>query len=323
MVAWIVAQALFACQPTADTNNRNYLPTSTSSQKAKDPTKVYSLMGYELSKKPLPASTFDKRQQNLAEAKMQMENAPDSLALIIWYGRRLGYVGEYLKAIEVYSDALELFPESYELYRHRGHRHITTRQIEQAIKDFEKAAIHSLNSKNKVEPDGIPNAINTPLSNDKFNIWYHYGLALYLNGRYDKAVSAYKKCLSYSDNDDLQVATSYWLYLTYRKLGNAELGKEVLKNAPSNAKLIENQRLYDLIHLFEGKKSVDSLLKKAENKNGQVDPTYAYGIGCWYQHKGDKEKANELFNRALDHPDWDAFGYIASEAEFTAIFPGS
>ncbi|WP_179213367.1 tetratricopeptide repeat protein [Ekhidna lutea] len=278
-------------------------------------------MGEELSPIQVSEEARVVYDSNLRIAKRNFEANPDSLELIIWYGRRLAYLGKYLEAIEAYTQGLQKFPTSHKLRRHRGHRYITTRQLDKAVDDFEMAAFYSVNAENAIEPDGLPNRINQPLSNDKFNIWYHYGLAHYLNGRFDKAISAYRKCMEFSDNNDLLTATSYWLFMTYKKIGNAELADELLKPISNDMKIIENDAYLDLLLLFKGEKSAENLIQKAFPENGNIDPTLGYGIGNWYQQRGNTEKANEIFLKILDSPSWASFGYIAAEAELTTAFP--
>ncbi|MEM7296672.1 MAG: tetratricopeptide repeat protein [Bacteroidota bacterium] len=290
-------------------------------QEEKDPSKIYSFMNQELPPKTISEETRRKFEGNLEIAKTNLDSSPDSLDLIIWYGRRLAYLGNYLDAIQVYSDGLVMYPSSYRLRRHRGHRYITSRQIDKAIQDYEMAAYYSLNSENQIEPDGLPNKLNKPLGNDKFNIWYHFGLAYYLYGRYDKALSAYTKCMEFSDNDDLKAATSYWQYLTYKKLGNTELANELLKAISSKMIMVENHAYLDLLLLFKGEKNGDELIKEATNDQGQLNPTLAYGIGSYFQHQGRFAKANEIFLKTVESSSWDAFGYIAAEAELKTIFP--
>jgi len=309
---------LIACQPSSNTDQKE---SQREVKAAKDSSKVYNLMGEELSEKQLSADTRIKFENNLAEAKAVFDANPDSLEAIIWYGRRLAYLGRYLESIDVYSQGLAIFPNSYHLRRHRGHRFISTRQLNKAIEDFEMAAFYSLNAENAIEPDGLPNRLNQPLGNDKFNIWYHYGLAHYLSGRFDKAISAYKKCMEFSDNDDLLSATSYWLYMTYKKIGNAELADQLLDNIHNKMTIIENDAYLDLLLLFKGELNVDELTSKAFPSDGSINPTLGYGIGNWYQQNGNTEKSNEIFLKILESPSWDAFGYIAAEAELTTAFP--
>ena len=55
------------------------------------------------------------------------------------------------------------------------------------------------------------------------NIFYHLGLARYLQADFEGALEAYRQCMEYSTaNDDMFCATSYWLYLTLLRLDRAD-----------------------------------------------------------------------------------------------------
>src|SRR5215213_4686900 len=53
-------------------------------------------------------------------------------------------------------------PDDPRLYRHRGHRYITVRDLGPAILDFEKAARLIEGRPDEVESDGLPNSKNIP-----------------------------------------------------------------------------------------------------------------------------------------------------------------
>jgi tetratricopeptide (TPR) repeat protein len=309
----------FSCENLQQNSQNNKIGTSVVD--SENDGKIMSFLGEELPPKSLTSSVRRKYEQNLKEAQQNLSEFPDSLDLIIWHGRRLAYLGRYLEAIKVYSDGLTQYPQSYKLRRNRGHVYITTRQINKAVEDFEMAAFHSKGALNAIEPDGLPNKLNKPLGNDFFNIWYHFGLAHYLNGRYDKAISAYNQCMKVSDNNDLKVATSYWLFMSYKKIGNQELAEEILVPINFKMKMIENNAYLELLLLFKGEKIAGKLLAKATLDNGLLDPTLAYGIGNWYQQNGENERANEVFLQIMDSPNWESFGYIAAEKELTSAFP--
>ena len=65
---------------------------------------------------------------------------PDDVEAAIWLGRRTAYLGRFTEAIEIYTRAIETHPDEPRLYRHRGHRYITIRKPDLAIKDLQKAA---------------------------------------------------------------------------------------------------------------------------------------------------------------------------------------
>ena len=128
---------------------------------------------------PIP----DPSEEALADfevAKEDYEASPNDVEAVIWYGRRTAYLGRSRQAIAIYTERIKNFPEDARLYRHRGHRYISIRNYEAAIADLEKAASMIQGQADQIEPDGMPNAQNIPLSSLHSNVWYHLGLAYYL-----------------------------------------------------------------------------------------------------------------------------------------------
>ena len=119
---------------------------------------------------------------------LEKPNAADS---IIWLGRRMAYLGRYKDAVRVFSSGSVLFRNDARFFRHRGHRYLTLRCFDDAIRDFERAAELIKGKPDEVEPDGLPNAKNIPTSTLQSNIWYHLGLAYYLKGDFVKALNTF------------------------------------------------------------------------------------------------------------------------------------
>ena len=132
---------------------------------------------------------------------------PEDVDAAIWLGRRTAYLSRFGEAIEIYTRAIEVHPDEPRLYRHRGHRYITIRKLDLAIKDLRKAADLVEGTPDQLEPDGQPNDRNVPTSTLQTNIYYHLGLAHYLKAEFPQARDAYRTCLGLSKNPDMQVAT--------------------------------------------------------------------------------------------------------------------
>ncbi len=266
--------------------------------------------------KPLvSAAPSAKLQENYLAAKKEYDSAPTDAEKLIWLGRRAGYTGRFNEAITLFSKGIEVHPKNPKFYRHRGHRYLTTRQIDKAILDFRKAAALTKNQPDEIEPDGQPNRLNKPLSTLQFNIWYHLGLAYYLKGDFKQALSAYEECLKRSrNNDDSLVATSDWLYMTLRRLNRDAEAKKVLDPITEKMDIIENTSYWNRLLMYKGLRTPESVL----DPKGADDLTIAtqgYGVGNWYLYNRQPEKANEIFNRVLAGKQWAAFGYLAAEAE--------
>lgn len=282
---------------------------------APDEYEAISLLGSKLVPPPLSEKSALVLNTNLEKAKADFQAYPDSLELVVWYGRRLAYLSKYKESIEVYTDGLRKFPDSYQLYRHRGHRYITIRQFDDAILDLEKAAFYMREVELKIEPDGIPNKLNVPLSSTQFNVWYHLGLAYYLKGNYDKAISAYKKCMEVSTNDDLLVATTDWMYMTYRKLGNVREAQKLLSAIRPKMNIVENDSYHKRLLMYKGLVNPASLLNVKDDEDGLQIATQGYGVANWHLMNGEEKKGREILERIVQGPNWAAFGYIAAEAE--------
>jgi tetratricopeptide (TPR) repeat protein len=270
-----------------------------------------------LTGKPLvsPPVTDEKLLANYAAAKQQYDANPRDPDAIIWLGRRLGYLGRFQEAIATFSRGIELYPTNPRFYRHRGHRYLTTRQIDKAITDLRRAAALTKNQPDEIEPDGQPNRLNKPLSTLQFNIWYHLGLAYYLKADFKNALAAYRECLKRSrNNDDSLVATSDWLYMTLRRLGRDSEAAQVLTPITEKMDIIENTSYWNRLLLYKGLRTPESLL----NPDGADELTLAtqgYGVGNWHYYNGRKQQAREIFTRVVAGKQWAAFGFLAAEAE--------
>jgi tetratricopeptide (TPR) repeat protein len=241
----------------------------------------------------------------------------------VWLGRRLAYLGRYREAIGVFGEGLKVFPRSYRLFRHRGHRYITIRQFGRAIADFEKAAGLVRGQPLEVEADGVPNKIGRPLSNVQFNIFYHLGLAYYLAGEFEKAEKACRECLAWSKNDDLLVATTDWLYLTLRWLGKDTEARKVLEPIRPGLTIVENGAYYERLLMYKGLADPESwLAPKPGGGKPETEPEFpirAYGLAQARLWKGDEFRALDIFDRILKETPWAAFAHIAAEADVARI----
>jgi tetratricopeptide (TPR) repeat protein len=284
---------------------------------AAEAAEVYSLLGLEYY---APTDTNPKLDSNLAVAKKSFE-ADASEDNYIWLGRRTAYLTRYNEAINIFSEGLDKYSNSYRLYRHRGHRYISQRKFDAAIADLNKAIELMQGVPLEIEPDGQPNKINQPLSSTQFNAWYHLGLAHYLKGDFEAAEKAYLECLKVSDNDDLITATADWLYMTYRRKGKTEEAKKLMELIIPTMTIIENDSYFKRLNMYKGLLPVDSVLS-VHSSNEDVDlalATQGYGVGNWYLYNGDTTKAFDIYQKVIAGKHFSAFGFIASEADLARL----
>lgn len=280
---------------------------------------VKSLLGVEFFEPERSTEQQAKLDSNLQIAKKNFEHDP-SEENFIWYGRREGYLMHIDEAIRIFSEGLEKYPASYRLLRHRGHRYISARKLDQAIADLEKASTLMPEKPLETEPDGQPNKLNKPLSSTQFNIWYHLGLAYYLKHDFAKAEQAYVKCLGTCENDDSRIAALDWLYMINRRQGKHNEAKKLLEQVTDSMTVIENDSYYTRLKMYKGLLSPDDVLK-ADSTDDDYDlslATQGYGVGNWYYYQGDTLRANKIFRQIVKGKLFAAFGFIAAEAELAS-----
>lgn len=276
-----------------------------------------SLLGKPLVPPPLPAERRRALEADLATARAAYENDPDSTDAAIWLGRRTAYLGRFGEAIEIYTRAIEGHPDDPRLYRHRGHRYITLRKFDLAIKDFRKAVDLIAGKPDEVEPDGQPNAKNIPTSTLHSNIYYHLGLAQYLKADFAAARDAYRLCLGVSKNADMLSATTHWLYMTLQRMGLKDEARNVLEPITPGLDVIENQAYYRLLLFYKGSGSQPSLKSEAA-----VDAvTIGYALANRTLSDGGTADAVKQMKSLLDKygDQWPAFAYIAAEADVARL----
>jgi tetratricopeptide (TPR) repeat protein len=308
------------------------VPDPVSSSAGATGAEAVSFLGNPLQPPEPPADFVAEQERLLAEARARLEAAEAGSAEAadarIWVGRRLAYLGRYREAILVFTEGVDLFPDSdlerARFLRHRGHRWLTLREPERAESDLERAAELIEGKPDEVEPDGLPNARGIPTSTLRTNVYYHLGLARYLQGvmgdddGFARALDAYRECLEASKNPDMRVATSHWLYMTLRRMGRDDEEDEaeaVLEPIHAGLDVIENHAYHHLLLMYRGEESPEELLAEAGEAGSLDFATVAYGVANWHLYNGRTDEAEALFRRIVEAGNWPSFGHMAAEAE--------
>jgi tetratricopeptide (TPR) repeat protein len=290
-----------------------------SSTMAQQQPETLSLLDKLLVPPPLSADTRRQLEADLAAARAAYDRNPQDVDAAIWLGRRTAYLSRFGEAIEIYTRAIEAHPDEPRLYRHRGHRYITIRKFDLAIKDLRKAADLVEGTPDEIEPDGQPNDRNVPTSTLQTNIYYHLGLAHYLKAEFPQARDAYRTCLGLAKNPDMQVATSAWLYMTLRRMKLDDEARQALQPISAGMDVIENAPYHRLLLFYKGELPENQLTGK-----GSERVIYAYGLANRELWSGAHDKAKEGMKRIVEKriDDWPAFAYIAAEADLVRLQKG-
>ncbi|MHA1954353.1 MAG: hypothetical protein ACW96U_10445 [Candidatus Heimdallarchaeaceae archaeon] len=275
----------------------------------------FSLFGEPLIQIPLVSEIVDVQQKYYDEASEKYRKDPNDAENIIWLGRRTAYLGRMREAIAIFSEGIKKFPKDSRMYRHRGHRFITLRRFKLAIDDLLVAVQLIEGNQDEIEPDGIPNPKGVPVSSLHSNIWYHLGLAYYLEGKYEESLDAYIRGLDALALEDNYVACAHWIYMILRLLDRKEESEKVLKKITTSMDIIENHYYYKILLMYKGYLNPEEMMKEARNEGELGNAAIAYALANWYYYNNRKDKAITLLEEILSLENWATFGYIAAEAD--------
>lgn len=276
-----------------------------------------SLLGRPLFAPPVADAAREKMESDLAVARAEWNLNRTNADALIWLGRRTAYLGRFREAIRIFSDGIAAHPTDARMYRHRGHRYLTVRELDRAIADFERAVSLIQGQPDQVEPDGQPNARNVPTSTLHSNIWYHLALAYYLKADYARALPAWQNARDAGRNPDNLVAASHWLYTTLRRMNRPAEAAAVLAPIRADLDVIENGSYHSLLLLYKGERTAGDLLKGAAA--GSAGSAVRYGVSAWHGYNGRQAEARRMWEEIVSAPDWPSFGHLAAEADLARM----
>lgn len=277
----------------------------------------WSLDGRALVPVPPAAAARERLAADLAEAERAHAAAPDDRDAAIWHGRRLAYLGRYRDAIAVFTAALEQHPGDPWLLRHRGHRWLTLREFARAERDLLAAADACRTVADVREPDGQPTPGRPPHSTLHYNVYYHLGLAHFLQGDWWLAEHAWLCCLAVVDNDESRVAVTHWLWCVRMRLSDPAGAAAVAAAIRPDLDVVENRSYLQLCLLYAGKLPRERIMPLAGSAGGAL----AFGLAHFDLVSGARESAHRAFAELAASPGWSAFGAIAAEAELARFRP--
>lgn len=289
-------------------------PAHESKEKIAPSSEATSLLGEPLYTPP----PTDQLIQDMETARAEYQADTNQVEKLIWFGRRLAYLGSYRDAISLYTAGIERFPGDARLYRHRGHRYISVREFDKAIKDLEQAARLVADKPDEIEPDGIPNAQNIPLTTLQTNTYYHLGLAHYLQYNWQQALDAFTTCRELGSNDDNLVSSTHWIYMILRRMGRDEEATAALAPIHSEMNIIENFSYWKLCRFYQGELTADELIDPADRSS--ANDAVRYGLANWYYYNGQHEQAKAALWEIVSAPGWNSFGHIAAEVDWVRLF---
>jgi len=259
----------------------------------------------------------------IARADAELADTPDNLTAIINAGIARAAARRFNSAIEMFTRGIEKFPNEARLYRFRGHRYLSLRRFDDAVRDLEHAV--SLDSTN-------------------YDITYQLALAYYLTRRYADAAAAIDKCMAFAENpkwqaveearinpiwyrscmslktdDDGRVAMLDWQYRSLRRAGKHADARRLARGIREGWKVRDNAPYYRALLFYRGIRDETSTLDSLSARGELSFVTGAYGVANWHLMEGDTTRARALFERIIGGDQWPAFGFIAAEVDLARM----
>lgn len=241
------------------------------------------------------AQVENKLELDLKIAQAAFEVAPDREDSYIWLGRRYGYLGRYEEAIEVFTEGLKKFPNSYRLLRFRGRHLARNRQFERAIADYQLGLQKMEGHADSFEPNGIINDIELPTSTYRQNLHYYLGQTSFAVGDYAQMFDELEKSnqtLIELPFDDHRIAVIYWQYIALKKLNKHQQAEALVATLPQPVRILENQAYYDALLVL-----TDPTNKLSPADNNKLA---TFALAMRLQFNGDRSGAREILLKLAD-----------------------
>jgi len=231
----------------------------------------------------------------VARARAALDADPRNVQRIIDLGVAQSGARQFREAIATFTRGMAVAPNDPMLYRWRGHRYLSVRELDRAMADLRRG--YELDSTN-------------------YGVLYHLGIVRYARGDFAGAADAFRRAQPRApDAGELAGATD-WLWMSLMRAGRAAEARAMLDRRPDS--LPVSNAYAQRLRLYRGQSAPDSVITAADTGDVAV-ATLSYGVGNWYLVRGDTATARRWFERSVASGGWPAFGFIMSEVELKRL----
>lgn len=231
----------------------------------------------------------------VARAAAALAADPRNAARYIDLGVAQSAVRQFREAIRTFTRGLAIAPNDAMLYRWRGHRYLSVRELDLALADLTRG--FALDSAN-------------------YGILYHLGVTRYALGDFGGAADAFARAQRRAPNAGELAGATDWLWMALSRAGRGAEARAMLDRRPDS--LPVNNAYAQRLRLYRGLIPPDSVFSAADTADVQV-ATLSYGLGDWFLVRGDTTRSREWFERAIRSGGWPAFGFIVAERELRRL----
>lgn len=231
----------------------------------------------------------------IARAQAALAADPRNVQLIIQLGVAQSGARQFREAIETFSRGLAIAPSEPMLYRWRGHRYLSVRELDRSMADLTRG--YALDSTN-------------------YGILYHLGIVRFLRADFTGAANAFRRAQPRAPDAGELAGSTDWLWMSLMRAGRRAEAEAMLARRPDS--LPVNNAYARRLKLYRGEIGPDSVFTPADTADVQV-ATLNFGLGNWYLVRGDTARARQYFERSVRSAGWPGFGFIVSEAELRRL----
>jgi len=234
----------------------------------------------------------------IARAQAALTADPKNVQRFIDLGVAQSGARQFREAIETFTRAMAIEPNNAMLYRWRGHRYLSVRELDKAQADLTKGL---------------------KLDSTNYGILYHLGIVRFARGDFAGAAQLFARAQPHAPDAGELAGSTDWLWMSLMRAGRKADAEAMLARRPDS--LPVDNAYTRRLKLYRGEIGPDAVITPADTADVQA-ATLAYGLGNWYLVRGDTTRAKTYFERSVKSGGWPGFGFIMSEVELRRVKKG-
>ena len=231
----------------------------------------------------------------IARAEAALAADPKNVERFIQLGVAQSGARQFREAIQTFTRGLAVAPNDPMLYRWRGHRYLSVRELDRAMADLTRGF---------------------QLDSTNYGVLYHLGIVRFVRGDFAGAADAFRRAQPRAPDAGELAGSTDWLRMSLMRARRKADAEAMLARRPDS--LPVDNAYARRLKLYRGEVKPDDVFTPADTADVQV-ATLSYGLGNWYLVRGDSTRARQYFERAIQSGGWPGFGFIVSEAELRRL----
>lgn len=219
------------------------------------------------------------------------------------------------EATNVYEEGIRQYPDAYRLHRHKGHRHLSLRELNPAIVHLSRAdQLIGPQDNGDLEYD----AAGQPTGTYKYWVKYYSGVYYMLTDDLNNAIKSYQSCLDLAIDKKNTVGPSAWLYHLHQMKGRPEQAQSIIDKIAKDLDTDQSHPYFKQAMLFRGVVTPASLLaeRPADATDWTVqDATVSFGVARYQLYQRDTVGYRNLIEQILQTEHWNAWAYVLAEKD--------